>query len=117
MLKFANVGMKGKTAKVLAHLKEKGSISIWEAIELYGDNIMDVDHIIPPMYMSTSATKKAEDYKVNIFGRYVAPLMKKWIQGQENVTADWDEYVSQLNALGLQEYIRIYQEAYDNISK
>lgn len=36
MLKFANVGMKGKTAKVLAHLKEKGSISIWEAIELYG---------------------------------------------------------------------------------
>lgn len=35
-LKFANVGMKGKTAKVLSHLKEKGSISIWEAIELYG---------------------------------------------------------------------------------
>jgi len=88
-----------------------------EAIELYGDNIMDVDHIIPPMYMSTSATKKAEDYKLNIFSRYVAPLMKKWIQGQANVTADWDEYVSQLNALGLQDYINIYQEAYDNISE
>lgn len=35
-LKYAKVGMKGKTAKVLNHLKEKGSISIWEAIELYG---------------------------------------------------------------------------------
>ena len=54
---------------------------------------------------------------MNVFGRYVAPLMKKWIQGQANVTADWDEYVSQLNALGLREYINIYQEAYDNISK
>lgn len=35
-LKFAKVGMKGKTAKVLNHLKEKGSITSWEAIELYG---------------------------------------------------------------------------------
>lgn len=35
-LKYAKVGMKGKTAKVLNHLKEKGSISIWEAIEQYG---------------------------------------------------------------------------------
>jgi hypothetical protein len=35
-LKCANVGMRGKTAKVLAHLQAKGSISIWEAIDLYG---------------------------------------------------------------------------------
>lgn len=88
-----------------------------EAIELYGDNIMDVSHIIPPMYMSSSAMKQAEDYKVNVFSKYVAPLMKKWIQGDADVNADWDEYVSQLNALGLKEYIAIYQEAYDNISQ
>ena len=35
-LKLANVGKKGKTARVLAHLKEKGTISSWEAIDLYG---------------------------------------------------------------------------------
>lgn len=88
-----------------------------DAIELYGDNILDVSHIVPPMYMSSSALKRAEDYKMNIFGQYVTPLMKKWIQGQADVTADWDEYVSQVNALGLKDYIAIYQEAYDNISK
>lgn len=88
-----------------------------EAIELYGDNILDVSHILPPMYMSASALKRAEDYKMNIIGQYVTPMMKKWIQGQADVTADWDEYVSQVNALGLKDYIAIYQEAYDNISK
>jgi putative aldouronate transport system substrate-binding protein len=87
------------------------------AIELYGDNIMDVNHIIPPMYMSSNSIKKADDYKVNIFSKYVAPLMRKWILGEADITADWDEYVSQLNALGLKDYIAIYQEAYDNISK
>ena len=35
-LKCTKVGTRGKTAKVLAHLQAKGSISIWEAIELYG---------------------------------------------------------------------------------
>ena len=88
-----------------------------EAIELYGDNIMDVNHIIPPMYMSSNAIKKADDYKVNIFSKYVAPLMRKWIQGEADIAADWDEYVSQLNALGLKDYIAIYQDAYNNISK
>lgn len=34
--RLANVGKKGKTAKVLTHLKEKGSISVWEAFDLYG---------------------------------------------------------------------------------
>ena len=29
------------------------------AIELYGDNIMDVNHIIPPMYMSSNSIKNS----------------------------------------------------------
>ena len=88
-----------------------------DAIELYGDNIMDESRIIPPMYMSTSATKKADEYRSTIFTKYVGPLMRSWILGQADVVADWDEYLQQLNALGLKEYIAIYQEAYDNISK
>lgn len=34
--KYARLGTKGKIARVLVHLKEKGSITSWEAIELYG---------------------------------------------------------------------------------
>jgi hypothetical protein len=34
--KYARLGTKGKIAMVLLHLQEKGSITSWEAIELYG---------------------------------------------------------------------------------
>ena len=34
--KIPNVGTKGKILRVLTHLQEKGTISSWEAFELYG---------------------------------------------------------------------------------
>lgn len=34
--KYVRLGTSGKTARVLLHLQEKGSITSWEAIELYG---------------------------------------------------------------------------------
>lgn len=34
--KHSKLGTKGKIARVLLHLQEKGSITSWEAFELYG---------------------------------------------------------------------------------
>jgi putative aldouronate transport system substrate-binding protein len=87
------------------------------AIEMYGDHRIDISHIMPPLYFTSSATQKKQNYDTNIFTNYVNQMMRKWINGTADVTSDWDEYVSQVNALGLEDYISLYQEAYDNMSK
>ena len=88
-----------------------------KAIELYGDNRIELSHIIPPMSFTSDAQEKADNYKLVIFQRYVNSKMNSWVSGAEEVTADWDEYVSQVKSLGLDAYIQIYQETYDNYAK
>ena len=85
------------------------------AIEMYGDNRIELSHIIPPLSFTAEAQEKADNYKLVIFQRYVNTQMKNWIDRTSDVTSDWDEYVSQVNALGLADYIALYQEAYDNM--
>ena len=86
------------------------------AIDLYGDNRIELSHIIPPLSFSADAQEKADNYKLVIFQRYVSSQMKNWIMGSADVNADWDEYVSQVKSLGLDEYISLYQEAYNNFA-
>lgn len=87
-----------------------------EAIDLYGDNRIELSHIIPPLSFSADAQEKADNYRLVIFQRYVNSQMKSWIDGSADVNADWDEYVSQVKSLGLDDYIAVYQDAYDNFA-
>lgn len=86
------------------------------AIEMYGDSRIELSHIIPPLSFTADAQEQADNYRLVIFQRYVSSQMKKWIDGSADVTADWDEYVSQVKSLGLDAYIALYQEAYDNFA-
>lgn len=45
--------------------------------------------------------------------KYIAEMTAKFITGQEDINAKWSEYLNQLNALGLQKVINLYQEAYN----
>ena len=84
------------------------------AIEMYGDNRIPLSHIIPPLSFNADAQEKVDNYKLVIFQRYVNSKMNSWISGKADVASDWDEYVAQVNALGLSDYISLYQEAYNN---
>lgn len=43
----------------------------------------------------------------------ILQMSARWIAGESNIDEDWDSYISSLNGVGLDEYISIYQEAYD----
>ena len=86
------------------------------AIDMYGDNRIELSHIIPTLSFSSDAQEKADNYRLVIFQRYVNSQMKNWITGSADVNADWDEYVSQVKSLGLDDYISLYQEAYNNFA-
>ena len=39
----------------------------------------------------------------------------KMIRGELNFDSDWDTYVETMNKIGLEEWVSIYQETYDNL--
>ncbi|MBQ7725772.1 MAG: extracellular solute-binding protein [Clostridia bacterium] len=84
------------------------------AIELYKDNRIPLSHILPPLSFSASVQEQADNYKTTICQRYISSKMNAWITGADSVTAQWDDYVSQVKTLGMDKYIALYQEAYDN---
>lgn len=48
---------------------------------------------------------------------YMKETTAKMIRGELNFESDWDTYVETMNKIGLEEWVDIYQTAYDNISK
>lgn len=46
---------------------------------------------------------------------YVAQAEAEFITGKRDIDADWDAYLAELEGIGLENYIAIYQEAYDTI--
>ncbi|GIP34210.1 extracellular solute-binding protein [Paenibacillus sp. J2TS4] len=45
-------------------------------------------------------------------GSYVEEMQSKFVSGQASF-AEWDEYVSTLNKIGLEKYMKIYKDAFD----
>ncbi len=48
---------------------------------------------------------------------YIKTSIVEFITGKKNVDADWDAYIEGLNKLGAEEYVGLYQAAYDAIAK
>lgn len=44
---------------------------------------------------------------------YVAEMKAKWVTGELNVDETWEDYIKTLRGMGAEEYVQIYQEAYD----
>ena len=84
-----------------------------QAIEIYKDNRIPLESLIPPMSFSAEAQEQADNYKLVICARYINNTVKSWINGSADINAGWDEYVNQINKLGMEDYIRLNQEAYD----
>ena len=45
---------------------------------------------------------------------YVENNKAKWIVGEGDVDAEWENYKSDLDKMNVAEYVAVYQRAYDN---
>lgn len=84
-----------------------------KAIELYKDNRIPIEQLLPPLGFSAAATEKVDNYRLNICQRYINKSTSNWVSGTSDIASTWDEYVSQVKALGMEDYVSLYQEAYD----
>ncbi len=66
--------------------------------------------VLPSYWVEPEFSSKLSEYSVSITD-YINQKTAAWISGQADVNKEWDEYCAQLDKLGLQDYIKIRQEA------
>ncbi|MFV0504452.1 MAG: hypothetical protein ACK5LT_10915 [Lachnospirales bacterium] len=58
--------------------------------------------MVPSVWYSEEVASRLAVIETDI-DTYIQQKIAQWISGQADVNAEWDEYVAQLDALGLQE--------------
>lgn len=75
------------------------------------------DPYTPEEYLPVLRLSQADlEARANIFTdltNYVAEMKAKWVTGELDVNETWEEYVTTLKNMGMDEYVKIYQNAYD----
>lgn len=65
------------------------------------------------VYTSEEAEERTQLY--NDINNYLANMHAQFISGQADIDGDWDTFISQLNAMGLERLLGIEQAAYDRL--
>lgn len=71
---------------------------------------------LPLLYFSSEDQKKIASIGTDI-KTYVVQSMAQFITGERDVEAEWDSYIADLEKMGVHEYVKIHQEAYDTWNK
>ena len=73
---------------------------------------VDQKYVIPNIYYSTEANEKISSYRATI-NPYIEESIARFITGDLSLDNDWQGYLDELDAMGLQDYLATVQEAYD----
>ncbi|KRE86299.1 hypothetical protein ASG89_09740 [Paenibacillus sp. Soil766] len=74
------------------------------------------EEIVPPLTFNEQQATEIADLQKTIYD-YVNETMARAIMGDVDINKEWDNYLKQLEGLGLNRFIEIRQEAYDAVYK
>ena len=80
---------------------------------LYADNIRDESYIYPPVLLDRKANDVAMEIETDM-EKMTKEMTAKWVV-EGGVEEEWDTYVSEMNKMGLEKYLQIYQEELDKV--
>ncbi len=68
------------------------------------------------LFMSDDDTAKFNEMATNI-NTYVGKSLAEFVVGSKDINNDWDAYLNDLKNYKLDEFLQLYQKAYDNFAK
>ena len=71
-----------------------------------------VDMTLPTMSLDEPTAIEVSEIETNL-STYYQEMMAKFIRGEASLDNDWDSYINELNNIGLERYLEIYQQAYE----
>ena len=66
-----------------------------------------------PVLAYNEEEQKVLDKYLTSINTFVAETEQKWVLGKGDIEAEWDKYISDLKAMGLDEVLAVYNSAYD----
>ena len=87
-------------------------VVLYRATEEMEPYKVDQKYVIPNIYYSTEANEKISSYRATI-NPYIEESIARFITGDLSLDNDWQGYLDELDAMGLQDYLATVQEAYD----
>lgn len=71
-----------------------------------------LDEVVPPLFFTDEEAEEILDLKATIVS-YVEESIARFVTGDLDIEADWDEYLAELDNMGLERYIEINQQVYE----
>lgn len=78
-----------------------------ETIEKYIPYAASTDELLPVIAMTEEQSRTVVDIEVPM-DQYISQVTIQFITGEKSLDTDWDTYVSEIEALGLEEYMEVY---------
>lgn len=75
---------------------------------------VSLDRIIPPLAYGEDAAAEVVEIGTAL-DNYVAEMTARFIIGDADIEADWDDYLAEFERIGLDRYIELMQEAFDSL--
>lgn len=92
----------------------KWAVEMEEQSTLYADHY--INDVMPPSYQLPEEYDLISSYQTDIVS-YVKEMFALWVTGEKDVDTEWDNYIAELERLGVKEYIAAYQAYYDRVMK
>lgn len=89
------------------------SYTVEKAAESYSKYSPEDSSLVPNLVFNEEEARQISEYTMTI-GSYVNQAAVQFITGAMDIDKDWDSYIDTLNGMGLDNYISVYQKAYDS---
>ena len=93
----------------------------WVSVRLYNDAVYqpflpDPANIFPTMIFTQEETAELAILRTDI-ENFVDMRFAAWVTGERNIHDDWDDYLAQLEAMGLPRLMEIYRTRYEEFMR
>ena len=68
--------------------------------------------VLPPIKLLDAESQDISTTGVEL-GKFITESRIKFIIGEQDIDANWDKYVKNLDSIGLKKYLEVYQKGYD----
>ena len=87
-------------------------VVMYNASKRYEQYRQPIESVLPALYQSAEEVEEMSLLKTTVMD-YCLESVVRFVTGDLDVEKDWDNYISQLNNIGLERYIELLQIAYD----
>lgn len=88
-------------------------VSLYKMTKVYEPFKVDRANVIPNLYFSDEDITILSD--LSTITKYVNESTARFITGDLDISKEWDTYSSELNDMGYEKFVEIYQNAYDDV--